>query len=118
MNDVFVDNAQYIYTAIYMYNFIEYRYSYSGTSGSFWQFKRNELHNNINVNLNNSSSFKYKVNFIDNVVGDGTAKGVKITVPLEYLSNFSRSLEMSLINYKVELELNRGRKMYFIERHY
>ena len=32
-------------------------------------------------------------------------EGVKIAVPLEYLSNFWRSLEMSLINRKVELSL-------------
>ena len=32
-------------------------------------------------------------------------KIVKIAVPLKYLSNFWRSLEMSLINCKVELSL-------------
>ena len=32
--------------------------------------------------------------------------GVKIAIPLKYLSNFWRSLEMSLINSKVELSLN------------
>ena len=32
-------------------------------------------------------------------------KGVKIAVPLKYLSNFWRSLEMPLINCKVELSL-------------
>ena len=33
-------------------------------------------------------------------------KGVKIAVPLKYLSNFWRSLEMPLINCKVELSLD------------
>ena len=33
-------------------------------------------------------------------------KGVKIAVPVTYLSNFWRSLEMQLINCKVELSLN------------
>ena len=32
-------------------------------------------------------------------------ENVKIAVPLKYLSNFWRSLEMSLINYKVEISL-------------
>ena len=36
---------------------------------------------------------------------DGRNKGVKIAVPLKYLSNFWRSLEMPLINCKVELSL-------------
>ena len=41
-----------------------------------------------------------------NTEPDGTKKGAKIAVPLKYLSNFWRSLEMSLINCKVELSLN------------
>ena len=48
---------------------------------------------------NNLSSFKYKSSFITN------RNGVKIAVPLKYLSNFWRSLEMPLINCKVELSL-------------
>ena len=48
---------------------------------------------------NNSLSFKYKSTFITN------RNGVKIVVPLKYLSNFWRSLEMPLINCKVELSL-------------
>ena len=40
------------------------------------------------------------------VIGnDGTKDGVKIAVPLKYLSNFWRSLEIPLINCKVELSL-------------
>ena len=37
---------------------------------------------------------------------NGTFKNVKIAVPLKYLSNVWRFLEMPLINYKVHLELN------------
>ena len=43
---------------------------------------------------------------IDNTEGNGTKNGVKIAVPLKYLSNFWRSLEMPLINSKIELSLN------------
>ena len=50
-------------------------------------------------------SFKYKSNLIGNTEDDGTRNGVKIAVPLKYLSNFWRSLEMPLINCKVELSL-------------
>ena len=49
--------------------------------------------------------FKNKANLIANTNADGTKKGVKIAVPLKYLSNFWRSLEMPLINCKVELLL-------------
>ena len=36
---------------------------------------------------------------------DGT-KNVEIMVPLKYLSNFRRTLEMSLINCEINLDLN------------
>ena len=38
--------------------------------------------------------------------GNSFVKSTKIIVPLKYLSNFWRSLEMSLINCKIHLELN------------
>ena len=57
---------------------------------------------------NNSSSFEYKSNLIGNTDADEANRkkeGVKIVVPLKYLSTFWRSLEMPLINCKVELSL-------------
>ena len=48
---------------------------------------------------------KYKANLIINNNADGTMKGVKIAVSLKYLSNFWRSLEIPLINCKIELSL-------------
>ena len=79
-----------------MYNLIEYSDNYSDTSGSLWQFKRDEqpIDNNgasINLTANNSSSFKYKSNFIGDTVADGAKRkkeGVKIVVPLKHLRNF------------------------------
>ena len=88
-----------------MYNLIEYSDNYSDTSGSLWQFKRDEIEGDVDLTVdaqhipNNSSSFKYKSSFITN------RNGVKIAVPLKYLSNFWRSLEMPLIKCKVELWL-------------
>ena len=58
------------------------------------------------INDNNASSFKYKTSLIGNTGNNGTKNGVKIVLPLKYLSNFWRSLEMPLINCKVELSLN------------
>ena len=89
-----------------MYNLIEYSDNYSVTSGSFWGFKRDEIDNNTDVtNDDNALSFKCKASLITNTEANGTKKGVKIAVPLIYLSNFWRSLEMPLINCKVELSL-------------
>ena len=88
-----------------MYNLIEYSGNYSDTSGSLWQFKRDEIEKNVDLTVdanhtpNNSSSYKYKSNLTTN------RNGVKIAAPLKYLSNFWRSLEIPLINCKVELSL-------------
>ena len=57
-------------------------------------------------NDDNAPSFKYKASIIGNTEDNGRKNGVKIAVPLKYLSNFWRSLEMPLINCKVELSLN------------
>ena len=89
-----------------MYNLIEYSDNYSDSSGSLQGFKRDEIANNANVaDDDNAPSFKYKANLIANTNADGTKKGVKIAVPLKYLSNFWRSLEMSLTNFRVEFSL-------------
>ena len=101
-----VDKANFINITMPMYNLIEYSDNYSDTSGSLWDFKRDEIVNNADVtNDDNAPSFKYKANLIGNTENNGTKKGVKIAVPLKYLSNFWRSLEIPLINCKVELSL-------------
>ena len=89
-----------------MYNLIEYSDNYSDTSRSLWNFKRDEITNNANVTDNdNAPSFKYKASIIGDTRDNGTKNNVKMAVPLKYLSNFWRSLEMLLINCKVELSL-------------
>ena len=57
------------------------------------------------TNDNNAPSFKYKASIIGNTENNGRKNGVKVAVPLKYLSNFWRSLEMPLSNRKVELSL-------------
>ena len=56
---------------------------------------------------NNSTSFDYKIKLLGNpeVANNIARRNVKIIVPLKYLSNFFRSLEMSLINCKIKLNL-------------
>ena len=112
INDVFIDEANHVYIAMPMYNLIEYSDNYSDTSGSLWQFKRDEVPaNNADLTINNSQSFKYKAALLGKTADavnntNSSVKEAKIVVPLKYLSNFWRSLEMPLINCKVYLELN------------
>ena len=85
---------------ILMYNLIEYSDNYSDTSGSLWQFKRDEQPINntgasIDLTAENTSSFKCKSNLIGNINADGANRkkeGVKIVVRIKYLCNFWRSL--------------------------
>ena len=91
-----------------VYNVIEYSDNYSDTSGSLWNFKRDEIEGDVDLTVDNSSSFKYKSNIIGNTDADEANRkkeNVKIVVPLKYLSNFWKSLEMPSINCKVEFSL-------------
>ena len=84
-----VDEANFINITMAMYNLIEYSDIYYDTSGSLWNFKRDEIINNANVtNDRNPPSFKYKANLIGNTESNGRKNGVKIAVTLKYLSNF------------------------------
>ena len=108
INETFVDEAVYINIAMPMHNLIEYSDNYSDTSGSLWQFKRDEIEGDVDLTINNASSFKYKANLIGNTVADGANRkkeGVKTAISLKYLSNFWRSLEMLLINCKIKFLL-------------
>ena len=54
---------------------------------------------------NTTNSFKFKTKKTGQKNNDGEINGVEIMVPLKYLSNFWRTLEMPLINCEVELIL-------------
>ena len=97
INDTEIDNAQDIDIVMPMYNLIEYSDNYSKTSGSLWQYYKDEP----NDNLANSESFKSKVKITGSTPAGGNTKDVKIIAPLNYLSNFWKTLEMLLINCEV-----------------
>ena len=93
-----------------MYNLIEYSDNYQDSSATLYQYKRDEppeANAIADLTDNTSSSFKYKIKLLGNPVLDGaiTKLSGNIVVPLKYLSNFFRSLEMTLINCKVKLNL-------------
>ena len=97
-----------------MYNLIEHSSNYFEITGSFWFYSKDEatdLNNNI-ASTDDFTSFKYKAKLLGSTEAhpnlnnaNGILKNATIFVPLKYLSNFCRSLEMPLINCKVELKL-------------
>ena len=93
----------------------EYSDAYSKISGILRQYHRDEpaLDNNCDIigfpdDNNNSASFKFKQQ-ITGQTGNSSRKDVEIMVPLTYLSNLWRTLEMALINCKISLQLKWSR---------
>ena len=106
INDEHVDTAENLDITMPMYNLIGNSDNCQDSSATLYQYKRDEPPeaNAINDLTNDtSSSFKYKVSLLGNpVVANNIARiNVKVVVPLKYLSNFFRSLEMRLINCKI-----------------
>ena len=111
MDNTQVDYAEDIDIVIPKYNLIEYSSTNSKTSGSLWQYKKDEpaLEGNDNIidfpaNNNNNNSFELKQQ-IAGQTGNGGTKDVEIMVPLKYLSNFWRTVEMLLINCEISFQL-------------
>ena len=110
INNTQIDNAKDIDIVMPMYNLIEYSDNYAKTTGGLWQYckdipARNANNEIIVFDVNNvTDSFNFKAKITGQTGNDGT-KDVEIIVPLKYLSNFWRTLEMPLINCEVNLIL-------------
>ena len=73
INGVKIDNAEDLDVVMPMYNLLEHRKNYKETTGSFWNYYRDETisgtdANNITHSILNSESFDYKANFMENGV--------------------------------------------------
>ena len=97
INNTQIDNAKDTDIVMSMYNLIKYSDNYSKTSGRLSQYYRDEP----NDNLADSESFKSKIKIRGKTPAAGNEKDVEIMVPLKYLSNFWKILEMLLINCKL-----------------
>ena len=105
-----------------MYDLLEYSKNYGKTIGSFYNYYRDELSDDPdNANHNNiENAFKYKnktignryntLNTADDYVSakEGTQE-IELAIPLKYLGNFWRALNMPLISCEISLELKWGK---------
>ena len=77
-----------------MYNLLEYSGNYSMTSGSFWNYYRDEINNDENKanrfknRLNNkktirSKSFEYKTKLIESTQKDNNIIIAEVVIPLK-----------------------------------
>ena len=117
INNTFFNNAENLDIFIPIYNLLEYSDNYSQMSGSLWNYYRDEVNDSANENndantyrINNSKrvaskSFKYKTKIIRSTLDNDNKLNTEVVLPLKYLSNFSRSLDLPSINGDIEIDL-------------
>ena len=105
-----VENAGDLDIAIPMHNLLEYSKNYEKTSGSFFNYYRDEPNettigagnNAINISIRNSKSFDYKTEIMGSLdAGEDEKEDVTIAISLKYLGNFWRSLDIPLTNCEI-----------------
>ena len=115
INGELVENAEDLDIVMPMYNLFEYSTNYEKTSGSLFNYYRDEPKEHtigagddaINISIRNSKSFDYKTAIIGSLdAGEDEKEDVTIVIPLKYLANFWRSLDIPLINCEITLILS------------
>ena len=110
INNEFTEDADDLDIVMPMYNLLEYSKNYRKTIGSLYNYYRDELSddnnpdNFPNTNVLNSNAFEYKNKITGNTNNQGT-KDVELAIPLKYLGNFWRALNIPLISCEIFLEL-------------
>ena len=122
INGELIEDADDLDIVMSMYNLLEYSKNYRKSIGSLYNYSRDELsddaddNNFDNIKVVNSNTFKYKNKIIGNTYNvnagaDGSdvnkngTQEVELAIPLKYLGNFWRALNIPLISYEVSLEL-------------
>ena len=122
INGELIEDADDLDIVMSMYNLLEYSKNYRKTIGSLYNYYRDKLsddaddNNFDNIKVDNSNTFKYKNKITGNTYNvDADAQGydvnkdgtqeVELAIPLKYLGNFWRALNIPLISCEVSLEL-------------
>ena len=96
INDIKFDNAEDLDVVMPMYNLLECSKNYRKTTGSLWNYYRDQPSDLLSTN---SESFKYKTIIVGKTRHDNDSLiNVEVVIPLKYLSNFWRNLDIPLIN--------------------
>ena len=122
INGELIEDADDLDIVMSMYKLLEYSKNYRKTIGSLYNYYRDELsddgddNNFDNIKVVNSNTFNYKNKITGNTYNvDAGAQGydvnkngtqeVELAIPLKYLGNFWRALNIPLISCEVSLEL-------------
>ena len=120
INGELIEDADDLDIVMSMYNLLEYSKNYRKTIGSLHNYYRDELsddaddNNFDNIKVVNSNTFKYKNKIIGNTydvdagaygydVNKNGTQEVELAIPLKYLGNFWRALNIPLITCEVSL---------------
>ena len=133
INGELIEDADDLDIVMPMYNLLEYSKNYRKTIGSSYNYYRDELSDDNdndnfgNIKVVNSKVFKYKNKIIGNtynvdstrapaaggtrernpdyIANNSGKKRIELAIPLKYLRNFWRALNIPLISCEVSLEL-------------
>ena len=122
INGELIEDADDLDIIMSMYNLLEYSKNYRKTIGSLYNYYKDELsddaddNNFDNIKVVNSNTFKYKNKITGNTynvnagaqgydVNKNGTQEVELAIPLKYLGNFWRALNIPLISCEVSLEL-------------
>ena len=122
INGELIEDANNLDIVIPMYNLLEYSKNCGKTTGSLYNYYRDELsydaddNNFDNIKVVNSNTFKYKNKMTGNIYNvDAGVQGydvnkngkqeIELAIPLKYLGNFWRALNIPLISCEVSLQL-------------
>ena len=113
INGKLVENAEDLDVVMPVYNLLEYSKNYQKTSGSMFNYYRDEpneasgppLVNPVNISIRFSKSFDYKTKITGSFATGNNEKEVTIAIPLKHLGNFWRNLDIPLINCEISLNL-------------
>ena len=122
INGELIEDANDLDIVVPMYNLLEYSKNYRKIIGSLYNYYRDELSDDAddnkfdNIKVVNSNTFKYKNKITGNAynvdagvdgydVNKNGKKEIELAIPLKYLGNFWRALNIPLISCEVSLEL-------------
>ena len=124
INGELIEDADDLDVVMPMYNLLEYSENFRKSIGSLYNYYRDKLTNdnilannafdNIRVVTSNTFNYKSKITGNTHNVAAGAAghdankvgtQEIELAIPLKYLGNFWRALNMSLISCEVSLEL-------------
>ena len=112
INGIKIDNAKDLDIVMPMYNLLEDSKNCRKTTGILWSYYKDETSNPLS---SNSESFKYKTSTVGKTPeNNDSLTNTKLVIPLIYLSNFWKRLNIPLINCDIELILTCSKIVFWL----